>query len=136
MKRISKKDYYLNIAKAIAERSPCLKYKYGAIIVKDDSIMSCGYNGPPRGRPHCKKCSRLDKKHGSTYEEDCPSVHAEMNAIINAARQGISTIDGIMYINGIDIPHSKTDSCYLCTRIIINSGIKKIILRDKKEKYI
>jgi dCMP deaminase len=125
MERMSKNDYYLSIAKAISQRSPCLKMKVGAIIVKDDSIISTGYNGPARGEPHCRTCPRIDKPHGSSYIEECPAVHAEENAIINAARQGSSVIGGILYLWASEI--KVKEPCYRCRRMIKNAGIKKVI---------
>jgi len=122
LKRKSKKDYYLDIAKAVSERSPCLKLHVGAVIVKDDCIVSTGYNGPARGIPHCNVCSRENVPHRSSYSEECPSVHAEENAVINAARQGTSVVGGIMYVyTGEDLY-----PCYRCIRVINNSGIKKV----------
>ena len=84
MDRISKKDYYLGIAESVSKRSPCIKMKVGSILVKEDSIISTGYNGVARDIEHCVVCSRLDKEHKSEYTI-CPAVHSEENAIINAA---------------------------------------------------
>jgi len=122
MKRVSKEDYYLNIAREVSTRSPCLKLQVGAIIVKDDCIVSTGYNGPPRGEPHCDVCTRLDIPDGESYGKECPAVHAEENAIINAARYGISINDSVMYLyTGIGL-----EPCYRCKRAIINSGISDV----------
>jgi len=128
MKRPSKKEYYMNIARAISERSPCLKAKIGSIIVKNDAIISCGYNGPARGEPHCKVCVRMDKESGSEYTI-CPAIHSEENCIINAARQGTSTIGGTLYLYG---PNGGPP-CYRCNRALKNAGIKEVIYG--KEKY-
>jgi len=114
--RISKDEYYLLIAKAVSKRSPCLKRQIGAIIVKDDSIVSTGYNGPPRGEPHCKICPRIDKPHGSSYTEECPAVHAEENCIINAARNGVSVRGGALYLYD-------GKPCYRCRRLLKNAGV-------------
>ena len=89
--RMSKDKYYLNIADAVLDRSTCLRRKYGAIIVKNDEILSTGYNGAPRGRVNCSElgyCNReqLNIPSGQRYEL-CRSVHAEANAIISAARR-------------------------------------------------
>ena len=91
MKRIDKNNYYLDMAEAACERSTCLRRKWGAVIVKDDEIVSTGYNGAPRGRANCtdlKRCIReeLNVPRGERYEL-CRSVHAEQNAIISAARK-------------------------------------------------
>ena len=91
MSRVSKYNYYLDIAQTVAERSTCLRKKFGAIIVKDDVIVSTGYNGAPRGRKNCNdigSCIRdeLGIPRGERYEL-CRSVHAEANAIIAAARE-------------------------------------------------
>ena len=100
--RMSKDKYYLNIADAVLDRSTCLRRKYGAIIVKNDEILSTGYNGAPRGRVNCSElgyCNReqLRIPSGQRYEL-CRSVHAEANAIISAARSGIEIIDVLNWI--------------------------------------
>ena len=123
IQRISKKDYYLNIAKAVAQRSPCIKNKVGAIIVKDDCIVSTGYNGPARGEPHCEICFRIDKEHGSEYTI-CPAVHSEENCIINAARYGVSIKGGTLYMWS---DKDKVKPCYRCSRALKNAGIKEVI---------
>ncbi len=141
MKRIDKNNYYLDMAEAACERSTCLRRKWGAVIVKDDEIVSTGYNGAPRGRANCtdlKKCIReeLNVPRGERYEL-CRSVHAEQNAIISASRRDM--IGSTLYIVGID---PKTNgyvensmSCSMCKRFIINSGIAKVVFRDTKTKY-
>ena len=125
--RPSKKDYYLNIAKAIALRSPCLKMQVGAVLVKNDSIISTGYNGPARGEPHCKVCARMNVHSGSSYSEECPAVHAEENAVINAARQGVSTIGATLYLY-LSQPDSHSGPCYRCTRLLKNAGVTEVIM--------
>lgn len=141
MKRISKENYYLNMAETALERSTCLRRKWGAVIVKDDEIISTGYNGAPRGRKNCDElgyCIRekLNIPRGERYEL-CRSVHAEQNAIISAPRKDM--IDAILYIVGINSSDgsyvSNSMPCAMCKRVIINSGIKKIIIRDTKTKY-
>lgn len=139
--RIDKNNYYLNIAETALERSTCLRKKWGAIIVKNDEIISTGYNGAPRKRKNCDDlgyCIResLNIPRGERYEM-CRSVHAEQNAIISASRKDM--LDGTLYMVGID---SKTQEyvdksmpCSMCKRVIINSGIKKIIIRDSKTSY-
>ncbi|MEA3344441.1 MAG: hypothetical protein U9Q16_02055, partial [Patescibacteria group bacterium] len=100
--RPSKEEYYLNIAKQIAQRSTCFRLRAGAIILKNDQIISTGYIGAPRGTKDCLErgeCLRnkLNIPHGQRYEV-CRSVHAEQNAIINAARAGVSLLNGDMYL--------------------------------------
>ena len=126
MKRISKREYYLNIAREVSKRSPCLKMQVGAILIKNDAIISTGYNGPPRGEPHCIECVRIDKKSGSEYGI-CPAVHGEENCIINAARQGVSVIGSTMYL-WTPFPDTIHEPCYRCRRAIKNAGIKKVIV--------
>ena len=133
--RTSKENYYLDIADAVSERSTCLRRKYGAIIVRNDEIISTGYNGAPRGRQNCTdlgRCTR-DELHipsGERYEL-CRSVHAEANAIISAARR--DTMNATLYLAGRnaktgEILHDTT-SCSMCRRMIINAGIEKVVAR-------
>ena len=96
--RLSKEDYYREIARIVSERSPCLKRKVGAVIVKDGIVIATGYNGPVRGHPHCEVCNRLDIPSGKFYIETCPAVHAEENAIINSARHGTCIDNGDIYL--------------------------------------
>ena len=141
MKRIDKNNYYLDIAESTLERSTCLRRKYGAVIVKNDEIISTGYNGAPRGRKNCDDlgiCIRekLNIPRGERYEL-CRSVHAEQNAIISAPRRDM--IGSTLYITGIEVSSGKYVEngmpCSLCKRFIINSGITKIVHRDTKTKY-
>jgi dCMP deaminase len=98
-KRPPKDEYYLEIAKAVAQRSPCIRRKYGAVIVKNDAIVSTGYNGPARGVINCFEVGCIkdlqNLPHGMAYE-DCPGVHAEENAVVNAARNGSNVLGGIL----------------------------------------
>lgn len=128
--RPSKRAYYLNIARTVAERSTCLRRKYGAIIVKNDEIISTGYNGSPRGESNCcdvGECWRESHgiPHGEQYEK-CVSVHAEQNAIISASRRDM--IGATMFLVGIE--NGKTIPgipCDICRRMIKNSGITEVI---------
>jgi len=140
-KRTSKENYYLDIATAVLERSTCLRRKYGAIIVKNDEIISTGYNGAPRGRQNCSdlgRCTReeLQIPSGQRYEL-CRSVHAEANAIISASRQGM--IGATMYLAGRDSKTGEllhdTTSCSMCRRQIINAGIEKVVARIGESDY-
>jgi dCMP deaminase len=133
--RISKQEYYLDIAKAVSERSPCLRRQIGAIIVNEDVIVSTGYNGPPRGVINCLEIGCLkDKNNLPSYSgyDFCIGVHAEENSVINAARNGSSINNGYLYLCGQDY-NSKGISdlrpCDRCKRVLINSGIKKVFTR-------
>jgi len=141
MERISKENYYLDIAQTVAERSTCLRKQYGAIIVKNDVIVSTGYNGAPRGRINCSDlgvCMRdkLNIPRGERYEL-CRSIHSEQNAIIAAAREQM--LGATLYMACIDPADgsivSGTNSCMMCKRVIINAGIDKVVVRDTKEEY-
>ncbi len=144
LKRPEKDSYFMSIAKQVAQRSTCLRKRFGAVLVKDNTIVSTGYVGAPRGMPNCidlKKCLRqeLNVPGRSTYEL-CRSVHAELNAIINAARFGVSILDSIMYIHGENIDGNIIigKPCKFCRRAIVNSGIKEIVLPAEKgfKKYV
>ena len=133
--RMGKEDYYLDIADAVLNRSTCMRRKYGAIIVRNDEILSTGYNGAPRGRRNCTDvgmCMRetLGVPSGERYEL-CRSVHAEANAIISAARRDM--IGGTLYLVGRDAASGEllhdTTSCAMCRRMIINSGITRVVNR-------
>ena len=141
MNRVTKQNYYLDIAQTVSERSTCLRKSYGAIIVKNDSIISTGYNGAPRGRKNCSdlgNCMRnkLGIPRGERYEL-CRSVHAEANAIIAAPRDQM--LDATLYMVGINSEtgelESGTCSCMMCKRLIINAGISKVVVRDTKEEF-
>ena len=141
MERISKENYYLDIAETVAERSTCLRKKFGAIIVKNDSIISTGYNGAPRGRKNCDElgvCMRdkLGIPRGERYEL-CRSVHAEANAIIAAPRDQMlgSTLYMACHDAKTDTLFPGTSSCMMCKRQIINAGISKVIVRDTKTEF-
>lgn len=138
MQRPSKVDYYLNIAKEVAQRGTCLRRKFGAVIVKEDQIISTGYVGAPRGTKNCcdiGRCPREEAKipSGERYEL-CRSVHAEQNAIINAARAGVSILNGTMYIYGEDTKTGEVAEpkpCKLCRRYIINAGLERVVIKSK-----
>lgn len=131
--RPNKINYYLNIAKEVSTRSTCLRKKYGAVLIKNDTIISTGYNGSPRGTKNCidlKECRREKLKipRGQCYEM-CRSVHAEQNCIINASRNDMINSD--LYLYGVDVKTNELidnlDSCQLCKKMIINAGIKRVI---------
>ncbi len=142
-KRVDKINYYLDIAETVAERGTCLRKDYGCIIVKNDEIISTGYSGAPRGRINCidlgycmKKKIYPDVHHGG--HDACRSVHAEQNAIISAARKDM--LDSTMFLVGRRKDNKKYEegamSCQMCRKMIINAGIKEVIVRISKTKYI
>lgn len=141
MERRDKVNYYLDIAETVLERGTCLRRNFGAIIVKNDEIVSTGYVGAPRNRQNCidmGECIRqkLNVPRGTRYEL-CRSVHAEANAIISASRSEM--IGSALYLVGKE----KSDGtlvknampCSMCKRMIINAGIEKVYIRDDKENY-
>ncbi|MBQ9083886.1 MAG: cytidine deaminase [Clostridia bacterium] len=141
MPRTDKINYYLDIAQTVAERSTCLRKAYGAIIVKNDSIIATGYNGAPRGRKNCSDIGycmrdRLNIPRGERYEL-CRSVHAEANAIIAAPRDQMigATLYMACVLPDSDELVSGTNSCMMCKRTIINAGIETVVVRDTKTEY-
>ena len=133
--RISKDEYYLNIAREVAARSTCLRRNYGAVIVKNDEIIATGYNGSARGEANCcdihQTCPRAHMAHNSGDYSDCPAVHAEQNAIISAPRRDM--IGATLYLVGISADSGNildnTEPCPICRRMILNSGIERIVTR-------
>lgn len=141
--RVSKEDTYLNCAEVFAYRSTCLKRKYGAVIVKDDIVISTGYNGSPRGKENCcdvGKCPRIEQKmHQGEGYAICKAVHAEANALLNCSRE--QTIGADMYLSGVNPEDSSihiAKPCPLCARMIIQAGIRNVYLRqgDGDNNYI
>lgn len=141
MQRRDKVNYYLDIADSVSERSTCLRRSYGAVIVKNDQIISTGYVGAPRGRKNCSDMgfclrSKLGVPRGERYEL-CRSVHAEMNAIINAPREAM--IGATLYLSGREVATGEyiknSCCCSLCKRLIINAGIEMVIIRDDDNNY-
>ncbi len=141
MRRIDKENYYLDIAQTVLERSTCLRRCYGAIIVRNDEIVSTGYNGAPRGRKNCVDlgyCTReaMNIPSGQRYEL-CRSVHAEANAIISAARS--ETLGATLYMACRDPGTGHlvrgTTSCSMCRRQIINAGIARVVIRETESEY-
>lgn len=139
--RRDKINYYLDIAETVAGRSTCLRKHYGAIIVKNDEIISTGYNGAPRGRKNCidlNYCIReeMNIPSGERYEL-CRSVHAEANCIISASRRDM--LGATLYLacrdGKTDELQAGTNSCTMCKRQIINAGIKTVIIRDTKTEF-
>lgn len=141
MERVSKENYYLDIAQTVAERCTCLRRKFGAIIVKNDIIVSTGYNGAPRGRKNCSDlqfCFRdkLNIPRGERYEL-CRSVHAEQNAIIAAPREQM--LGATLYMACVSPDDGQViagmNSCMMCKRVILNAGISKVVVRDTPTEF-
>ena len=141
MERVSKRNYYLDIAQTVLERATCLRRVYGAIIVKNDEIISTGYNGAPRGRKNCVDmgfCTReaMQVPRGQRYEL-CRSVHAEANAIISASRRDMA--GGTIYLVGRNAATGEllndATSCLMCRRMIINAGIDEVVIRRTEEEF-
>ncbi|MBU5487042.1 cytidine deaminase [Clostridium sp. MSJ-8] len=141
MKRRDKINYYLDLAEVVSQRGTCLRRHYGAVVVKNDEVISTGYTGAPRGRKNCSDigtCVRqkLNIPRGERYEL-CRSVHAEVNAIISAAREEL--IGGTIYLVGKEVSTGEyiknSNSCSMCKRIIINAGIEQVVIRDTKDDY-
>lgn len=120
--RPSPDAYFMEIAEVVSKRSTCLRHKNGAVLVRDKHILSTGYNGAPRGLPHCSEvgCLREELKIPSGQRHElCRGTHAEANSIIQAALHGISTADATMY--------STHQPCTLCAKLIINAQIKEVV---------
>ena len=141
MERRDKQNYYLDLAEVVLQRGTCLRRLYGAVIVKNDEVISTGYVGAPRGRKNCsdlKVCIRqkLNIPRGERYEL-CRSVHAEANAIISAPRDKM--IGSSLYLVGIEVSDGSyiknSNSCAMCKRMIINAGIETVYIRDTKDEY-
>ena len=141
MSRNDKNNYYLNIAQEVAGRCTCLRRHYGAIIVKDDEVISTGYVGAPRKRKNCTDigvCVREEKQiaRGERYEL-CRSVHAEANAILSPSRRDM--LGSALYLVGIDNKTGRyvenASSCAMCKRLIINAGIATVYIRDDEKSY-
>ena len=139
--RRDKTNYYLDIAEEVSKRCTCLRRHYGAVIVKNDEIVSTGYVGAPRGRANCSDlgyCVRqkLNIPRGERYEL-CRSVHAEANAIISAPRERM--IDSTMYLTGLEVSDksyiNNANSCAMCKRMVINAGIKTVVIRLTRDEY-
>lgn len=142
--RVDKINYYLNIAESVSERGTCLRKNFGCIIVKNDEIISTGYTGAPRGRVNCIDLGYCTKKekfpdvHHGGYDA-CRSVHAEQNAMLSASRKDM--IGATMYLVGKRVDTKEyepgANSCQMCRKMIINAGIKNVIVRGiTKDDYL
>ncbi|MBO7136767.1 MAG: hypothetical protein J6V73_09105, partial [Spirochaetaceae bacterium] len=125
----------------VSQRSTCLRRRYGAVIVKNDEVISTGYVGAPRGRQNCSdigECIRqkMQIPRGERYEL-CRSVHAEVNAIISASRDKM--IGSSLYLTGLEMEDGSyiknASSCSMCKRTIINAGIETVYIRDDKDHF-
>lgn len=141
MKRRDKTNYYLDIAEAVCARSTCLRRKFGAIIVKNDEIISTGYNGAPRGRQNCVDLDfcyrdRMNVPRGQRYEL-CRSVHAEANAIISASRADLlgATLYLACHDAQTDCLDGAVEPCSMCKRLILNAGIAKVVIRQDEQTH-
>ena len=141
MTRRDKINYYLDISETVLSRGTCLRRNFGAIIVKNDQIISTGYVGAPRGRKNCSDigyCTRqrLNVPRGTRYEL-CRSVHAEANAIIHAQRTDM--LGSTLYLVGREAATGEyikdANPCAMCKRLIINAGISTVIVRDDAEHF-
>lgn len=141
MERRSKTNYYLDMAEVALQRGTCLRRNFGAVIVKNDEVVSTGYTGAPRGRCNCTDIGvcmrqRLNIPRGERYEM-CRSVHAEANAIISASRDKM--LDSVLYLVGKEADTGNyvenTSCCAMCKRMVINAGISKVVVRKSKDTY-
>ena len=123
--RLSWDDYFMEITRLVARRATCLRRHVGAIIVRDKRILATGYNGAPKGLAHCMETGCLREKMGvpsGRMQELCRGLHAEQNAIIQAALFGVSIENSIIY--------SVTQPCVVCAKMIINAGIKRVVFDE------
>ncbi len=141
MQRKDKINYYLDIAETVLKRGSCIRRNFGAVIVNNDQIISSGYTGAPRGRKNCMDMNccirqKFNIPRGERYEM-CRSVHAEANAIIHASREEM--LGGTLYLVGKETSNNEyvknAFPCSMCKRMIINSGIEQVIIRNDFEKF-
>jgi len=124
-KRPSWHEYFMHIAMLAATRSTCLRRQVGAVIVKNKKVLATGYNGSPSGLRHCLDAGCLREEMGipsGQRHELCRAIHAEQNAIIQAATSGISIEGGVLY--------STTFPCILCAKMLINVGVREIFVGE------
>ena len=141
MERRDKINYYLDLAQVVSQRGTCLRRRFGAVIVKNDEVISTGYVGAPRGRKNCTdmgRCIRAELQipRGERYEL-CRSVHAEQNAIISASRNEM--LGSSLFLAGVDAVTGayveNANCCSMCKRMIINAGIERVYIRDSKDDF-
>ena len=132
--RIDKDTHYLDIALVVSDRATCLRRRFGAVLVKDNTILSTGYNGAPRGCEDCLTrgwCEREQQEisRGERYEV-CRSVHAEMNALLHAGRE--RAVGSVLYIAARDVLTGEITAaqpCIMCARLIMNAGVAQVVIR-------
>lgn len=125
MVRPDNDTYFMRMAELVATRSTCLRRNVGAVVVKEKRVLTTGYNGAPKGLKHCAEvgCIRLENKiESGTRHELCRGVHAEQNAVIQAAYFGVSIKDSTIYTTNFP--------CVLCAKILVNAGIKEVVYKD------
>ena len=141
LQRRDKINYYLDLAETVSQRCTCLRRHYGAVIVKEDEVISTGYVGAPRGRQNCSDLgyclrAKMGVPRGQRYEL-CRSVHAEANAIISASRRDM--LGATLYLVGREVDTGSyvenAVCCSMCKRLVINAGIEQVIVRDDKDRY-
>lgn len=141
LQRRDKTNYYLDLAETVSQRCTCIRRHYGAVIVNHDEVISTGYVGAPRGRDNCSDMgfclrAKMNIPRGERYEL-CRSVHAEANAIISASRDDM--IGATLYLVGLEVDSGAyikyAICCSMCKRLVINSGIEKVVVRDDKNNY-
>lgn len=123
--RLSWDEYFMEVAEVVAKRSTCLRRNIGAVVVKDKRILSTGYNGAPTGLPHCGEVGCLKEKMGipsGERQEVCRALHAEQNALIQAAKYGIALEGSTIYCT--------TQPCSVCAKMIINAGLRRVVYKD------
>lgn len=122
MQRPSWEEYFMEIARLVARRSTCLRRQVGAVVVKEKNILATGYNGTPSGIAHCSEVGCLRQRLGvpsGERHELCRGLHAEQNAIIQAAKHGVNIGGSTLYCTN--------SPCVICSKMIINAGIRRII---------
>lgn len=133
---MTKTEYYLGIALAVAKKATCLKKQYGTVVVNGDEIIATGFNGPPRNEPHCFTCTKKCGNGDADEYSSCPAVHAEQNAIISASRKEMLGAD--LYLAGWEATADpectrqevmNARPCEICLRLIKNAGINRVINR-------
>ena len=125
MARPSWDEYFLEIAALVSSRSTCLRRQVGAVFVRDKRVLTTGYNGAPGGLKHCEEVGCIREREGipsGERHELCRGIHAEQNAMLQAAQFGISLRDSVLYCTN--------QPCVLCAKMLINTGVKRIVVRD------
>lgn len=123
--RVSWDDYFMQIAEVVKTRSTCMRRQVGAVIVKDNHIVTTGYNGAPSGLKHCTEDNSCERERlkipSGERHELCRALHAEQNAIISASKQGVSVEGSTIYVT--------VHPCIICAKMLINAGIKRVVYK-------